>query len=256
MADGALSEVAQAARWSAELEGKDVAEVIQWAVRQFGQGLVIGSSFGKDGLVILDVARKIQPDIPVLFLETGYHFPETLAFRDQLKSEWHANIVDVRPELTVPEQDAQYGFELFARDPDQCCAMRKVAPLQKALAGRKAWMTGVRRSQHEGRANTPVVEWQELTAGGGLYKINPLVGWSLPQVEAYLDAHAIPSHPLWAKGYRSVGCAPCTSPAGAGEGERAGRWRGVGKSECGIHVVGIRRDAPANGPTPAEPVRS
>ena len=176
-----LSEVEQAAAWSRELEGRDAAGVVRWAVEQFGEGLVIGSSFGKDGLVILDVARQLKPEIPVLFLETGYHFPETLEFRDLLRREWNANIVDVRPELSVPEQDAAFGFELFARDPDRCCAMRKVEPLQHALAGRAAWMTGVRRSQHAGRAQTPVVEWQELTRGGGLYKINPLVAWTLPR---------------------------------------------------------------------------
>ncbi|HLM91921.1 MAG TPA: phosphoadenylyl-sulfate reductase [Thermoplasmata archaeon] len=251
-----LSEVEQAAEWSRQLEGHDAASVVRWAIEQFGEGLVIGSSFGKDGLVILDVARKLRPDIPVLFLETGYHFPETLEFRDLLRREWNANIVDVRPELSVLEQDAAFGFELFARDPDRCCAMRKVEPLQHALTGRKAWMTGVRRSQHAGRAQTPVVEWQELSAGGGLFKVNPLVAWSLPQVEAYLDEHAIPRHPLWAKGYGSVGCAPCTSPVGAGEGERAGRWRGTGKAECGIHVVGVRRSAPEGIPAASEPVRS
>ncbi len=250
-----ISEVEQAALWSRELEGQETASVIRWALGQFGEGLVIGSSFGKDGLVILDIARKQRPDIPVLFLETGYHFPETLAFRDQLRREWGANIVDIRPEQSVQEQDAAYGFELFARDPDRCCAMRKVEPLQRALAGHHAWVTGVRRSQHAGRAQTPVVEWQELTAGGGLYKINPLVAWSLPEVDAYLDAHAIPRHPLWAKGYGSVGCAPCTSPVGAGEGERAGRWRGTGKAECGLHVVGIRRSVPEGVPVATEPAR-
>jgi phosphoadenosine phosphosulfate reductase len=113
-------------------------------------------------------------------------------------------------------------------------------------------MTGVRRSQHSGREATPVVEWQELSAGGGLYKVNPLVAWSLPQVEAYLVEHRLPSHPLWARGYRSVGCAPCTSPVAAGEDERAGRWRGRGKSECGIHVVGVRRAA-SEGPVATAP---
>ncbi len=250
---GDVPEVALAARWSQELEGRDPAEVIRWADRQFGAGLVIGSSFGKDGLVILDIARGIRPDIPVLFLETGYHFPETLQFRDELKQRWNANIVDVRPEQSVAEQDAAYGFELFARDPDRCCAMRKVEPLQRALHGRSAWMTGVRRSQHSGRQATPVVEWQELEGGGGLYKINPLVSWSLPQVEAYLGQHQIPAHPLWSRGYRSVGCAPCTSPVAAGEDERAGRWRGRDKVECGIHVAGIRRSAPGAEPATTAP---
>lgn len=227
----------QAALWSRELEGREPAEVIQWAVAQFGNGLVIGSGFGKDGLVMLDIARKIRPDIPVLFLETGCHFAETLQFRDRLRHDWNANIVDVRPELSPAELEARYGADLFARDPDRCCALRKVEPLQRALRGRRAWMTGLRRSQHAGRGQTSVVEWQELTAGGGLFKVNPLAGWSLAQVEAYLDEHHLPRHPLWAQGYPSVGCAPCTSPVTTGEAERAGRWRGRGKVECGIHAT-------------------
>ncbi len=237
---------AQAEEWSRELEGRPAAEIIRWAVDRFGDGLVVGSSFGKDSLVIIDIARRLRPQIPVLFLETGYHFPETLAFRDQLRAELHLNIVDVRPDLTVPEQDATYGSNLFARTPDQCCEMRKVAPLRRALAGRAAWMTGVRRSQHPARASTPVVEWQETSdSGTGLYKVNPLVAWPLPEVDSYLDMHDLPRHPLWAKGYASVGCAPCTMPVAAGEPERAGRWKGFGKVECGINVVGIRRETAA-----------
>jgi phosphoadenosine phosphosulfate reductase len=238
-ADGA----AQAEEWSRELEGRPAEEIVHWAVDRFGDGLVIGSSFGKDSLVIVDIARRLRPEIPVLFLETGYHFAETLEFRDRLRSETHLNIVDVRPALSVPEQDAAFGRELFARSPDQCCDMRKVAPLRRALTGRRAWLTGVRRSQHPQRAGTPVVEWQELTEdGNGLFKVNPLVAWSLADVEAYLVAHDLPRHPLWAKGYPSVGCAPCTAPVAAGESERAGRWKGQGKIECGIHVAGVRRD--------------
>jgi phosphoadenosine phosphosulfate reductase len=235
---------AQAEEWSRDLEGRPAAEIIRWAVDRFGDGLVIGSSFGKDSLVIMDLARQLRPDIPVLFLETGYHFPETLEFRDQLRSEAKMNIVDVRPDLSVPAQDAEFGRDLFARAPDQCCEMRKVAPLRRALVGRRAWMTGVRRSQHPQRASTPVVEWQEVGENGkGVFKINPLVAWSLPEVDAYLEEHALPRHPLWAKGYPSVGCAPCTAPASLAEGERAGRWKGSGKIECGIHVSGVRRSA-------------
>ncbi|MCI4372237.1 MAG: phosphoadenylyl-sulfate reductase [Thermoplasmata archaeon] len=247
---------AQAEDWSRELEGRPASEIIRWAVDRFGDGLVIGSSFGKDSLVIMDLARRLRPDIPVLFLETGYHFAETLQFRDQLRTESKVNIVDVRPDLTVPEQDAAYGTDLFARAPDQCCEMRKVAPLRRALAGRRAWMTGVRRSQHPQRAGTPVVEWQEILENGkGVFKVNPLVAWPLTEVDAYLAEHQLPHHPLWAKGYPSVGCAPCTAPASAAEGERAGRWKGQGKIECGIHVVGVRRNA-ASGIEAAAPERA
>lgn len=233
---------AEAEEWSRELEGRPAAEIIRWALDRFGDGLVIGSSFGKDSLVIMDLARQYRPDIPVLFLETGYHFAETLQFRDQLRSESKINIIDVRPDRSVPEQDAEFGAELYARAPDQCCEMRKVAPLRRALAGRRAWMSGIRRSQHPQRAATPVLEWQELSMNGsGVFKVNPMVAWSLSQVDAYLEEHELPRHPLWAKGYPSVGCAPCTAPASLVEGERSGRWKGQGKVECGINVLGVRR---------------
>jgi phosphoadenosine phosphosulfate reductase len=247
---------AQAEEWSRELEGRPASEIIRWAVDRFGDGLVIGSSFGKDSLVIMDMTRRLRPNIPVLFLETGYHFSETLQFRDRLRSESKINIVDVRPDLTVPEQDAEFGPELFAITPDQCCEMRKVAPLRRALTGRRAWMTGVRRSQHPQRAATPVIEWQDLTENGnGVFKVNPLVAWSLTEVEVYLREHRLPQHPLWAKGYPSVGCAPCTAPASLAEGERAGRWKGQGKIECGINVAGARRNA-VSGPEPTPPERA
>jgi phosphoadenosine phosphosulfate reductase len=245
---------AQAEEWSRELEGRPASEIIRWAVDRFGEGLVIGSSFGKDSLVIMDLARQLRPDIPVLFLETGYHFPETLQFRDQLRNESHINIVDVLPDRTVAEQDAEFGAELFGRAPDQCCQMRKVEPLHRALAGRRAWMTGVRRSQHPQRAATPVVEWQEIgESGKGVFKVNPLVAWPLTEVDAYLEAHHLPHHPMWAKGYPSVGCAPCTAHSTLADGERSGRWKGQGKIECGIHVVGVRRSVvPGAEATPPE----
>jgi phosphoadenosine phosphosulfate reductase len=235
---------AQAEEWARELEGRPAHEIIRWAADRFGDGLVIGSSFGKDSLVIVDMARKLRPDIPVLFLETGYHFNETLQFRDRLRDQEKMNIVDVRPALSVPQQDATYGSELFGREPDLCCEMRKVEPLRRALAGRRAWLTGVRRSQHPQRAGIPVVEWQEISPNGdGLFKINPLVAWPLPEVDAYLELHDLPRHPLWAKGFSSIGCAPCTVAVADGEAERAGRWKGQGKIECGIHVAGVRRSS-------------
>lgn len=231
----------QARLWSDQLEGSDPRDSIRWAVETFNGRLAIGSSFGRDGLVVLDLARRIESRIPVLFLETGYHFRETLSFRDDLVSRWGLNVIDVRPDLSVPEQDAQFGPALHGRDPDLCCRMRKVVPLQRALEGYSAWITGLRRDQHPSRGETPVVEWQELGDGHGVFKVNPMVSWSRPEVNDYLSTHEIPSHPLWAQGYPSVGCAPCTSPVAAGAPERSGRWAATGKVECGIHTVGVRR---------------
>ncbi|MFI5413945.1 MAG: phosphoadenylyl-sulfate reductase [Candidatus Lutacidiplasmatales archaeon] len=229
----------EAAEWSRELEGEPAAEIVRRAVERFGDGLVLASAFGKDSLVILDLARRWRPGLPVLFLDTGYHFPETLAFRDRLRTEWGANILDIRPLRTVAQQDAALAPHLYARDPDRCCALRKVDPLHRALQGKSAWLSGLRRTQHPSRAQTPIVEWQELPGGGGVFKVHPLAGWTLAEVEAYLEQHDVPRHPLWARGYPSVGCAPCTQPASVGDGERSGRWKGIGKVECGIHRVGL-----------------
>lgn len=229
----------EAEKFSAQLEGCSLPEILRWALERFPGRLAIGTSFGKDGLVVLDHLRALSPDLPVLFLETGYHFPETLAFRDRLQALWGLNIVNLYPAQTVAEQDREYGEKLYARDPDLCCANRKVAPLRKALLGYDAWMTGVRRDQHAGRAAVPLVEWQELDPGvRGTFKINPLAGWSRAQVEEYLQEHQLPLHPLWEQGYASIGCAPCTRKLRAGESERAGRWEGTGKIECGIHLMG------------------
>lgn len=228
-----------AKEWSRQLSRASPDAILRWAIGQFGEGLCVASSFGQDGLVILDLVRRLRPRMPVLFLETGYHFAETLEFRDQLKADWGLNVVDVHPELTVPEQGARYGVDLFARDPDACCAMRKVQPLDRALRGRTAWISGLRRDQHPGRAATPIVQWQQLSVGG-IYKVHPLMEWSRAEVEQYGRAHDLPRHPLWDQGYPSVGCAPCTRAVRPGGTEREGRWATTGKTECGIHVAGIR----------------
>lgn len=230
-----------AAAYARQLEGRPLEEILRWALSTFGDTLALGTSFGKDGLVVLDHLRTLRPSMPVLFLETGYHFPETLALRDRLVTDWHLNVVNLRAKQSVAEQDAEYGPELFRRDPDLCCANRKVAPLRAALLGYRAWLTGVRRDHHAGRAHVPVVEWQELDPDGrGVFKINPMAAWTREQVDAYLQAHALPRHPLWDQGFGSIGCAPCTRKLRAGEAEREGRWSGTGKKECGIHLMGTR----------------
>ncbi len=234
-----LHGAADARDLSIEWAALSLPELLAQAVDRFGDRLAVGSSFGKEGLVVLDHLRKIRAGIPVLFLETGYHFPETLAFRDRLVQEWGLNVQNLRAPQTVAEQDAEYGKDLFSRDPDTCCKNRKVAPLRRALVGYDAWLTGLRRDQHEGRKDVPLVEWQELEPGGtGVFKINPLVQWTRPEVERYLEEHHLPRHPLWDQGYGSIGCAPCTRKLRPGEHERAGRWSGFEKRECGIHLMG------------------
>jgi phosphoadenosine phosphosulfate reductase len=205
-------------------------EIVAWAATTFGDGLAVASSMADTVLPHL-VARHL-PGVDVLFLDTGYHFPETLDTRDEVERRIDVTIRDVRPRLSVAEQDRQWGADLFARDPAACCAMRKVEPLTESLGGYDAWVTGVRRSESPTRALTPVVEWDEAF---GLVKVNPLAAWSDADVQAYLAEHDVPAHPLLSQGYPSIGCAPCTRRVADGQDARSGRWSGFAKTECGLH---------------------
>lgn len=173
------------------------------------------------------------PGIDVLFLETGYHFAETHSTRDEVAAALDIRVVDVLPARTVAEQDAEFGTELWARDPGQCCALRKVAPLQHALTGYELWFTGVRRDEAPTRANTPLIAWDERN---GLIKVNPLAAWSFDELLGYASAFGVTVNPLMQQGYPSIGCAPCTKPVAEGEDPRSGRWAGLSKTECGLHL--------------------
>ncbi|MGA8046383.1 MAG: phosphoadenylyl-sulfate reductase, partial [Dermatophilaceae bacterium] len=162
----------------------------------------------------------------------GYHFPETLATRDEAVRRLDVTVRDVRPELTVAEQDVRFGPDLFARDPAACCRMRKVEPLRRTLSGYSAWVTGVRRDEGPTRAATPFIEWDETF---GLVKVNPLATWTAADVADYAARHDLPGNPLLGRGYPSIGCAPCTRPVAPGEDPRSGRWSGFAKTECGLH---------------------
>ena len=207
------------------------AHVADWAVATFGQDLAVASSMQDTILPHLFGTRL--PGVDVLFLETGYHFPETLATRDAAAAALDITVVNVEPAQTVAEQDAAYGKDLFARDPGLCCQLRKTDPLRGALAGYRAWVTGARRVDAITRSELPVVSWD---AKHGLVKINPLALWDDAAVEAYQVAHALPVNPLVAQGYPSIGCLPCTQKVAPGADPRSGRWAGLDKTECGIHV--------------------
>lgn len=213
----------------------------QLVVDDFAGGIALVSSFGADSVVLLHMIARIEPELPILFLDTGRLFEETLAYRRELAARLGLRDVrDVRPEagaLAAADADGT----LHARDPDRCCALRKTEPLEAALAGFSAWITGRKRYQSALRAELPLFEED----GAGRIKVNPLVAWGRAEVAAYLDRWALPRHPLVARGYPSIGCAPCTSPVAAGEDDRAGRWRDQEKTECGIHLEGGRlvRDA-------------
>ena len=195
-----------AERAGRELEGADPFTAMRWAVDTFGDAFCLASSFG-DGL-LTHVASRVKPGIPVLFLETGYHFPETLGTRDAIEMTYGIEVVNAYPTLTTEEQDFRYGKDLFARDPDRCCAMRKVQPMARALAPYLAWGSGIRRDESPSRANTPVVGWD---AKLDKVKVSPLAYWTQATVDAYMEEHDILVNLLVSDGYASIGCAPCTA---------------------------------------------
>ncbi|MFI2103819.1 phosphoadenylyl-sulfate reductase [Isoptericola sp. NPDC019693] len=206
-------------------------EVVAWAVREFGPYLAVASSM--QDLVLAHLVSRQLPFVDVLFGDTGYHFAETLGTRGAVEIELDVDVVDVRPELTVAEQDAKHGPRLHDRDPEACCAMRKVAPMRQALQGYEAWATGVRRGETAARANAPLVAFDERN---GVVKINPLAAWTDEEVQEYARTHGVVVNPLLSDGYPSVGCEPCTQRVEAGQDARAGRWAGRDKDECGLHV--------------------
>ena len=210
----------------------DPDEVLAWAAETFGPRLAVACSMASDTVVPALVSTHLK-GVDVLFLETGYHFPETLQTRDEFARDWPVNVRTLLPELTVPEQDEKYGARLHDRDPGLCCGMRKVAPLDKALAGYEAWVTGLRREETPHRANAAPVEWDEHHQ---MVKINAIVDWTFDHVVEYAEQNLVVVNPLLSQGYPSIGCAPCTRKVAPGEDPRAGRWSGVGKTECGIHL--------------------
>jgi phosphoadenosine phosphosulfate reductase len=214
-----------------ELEGAPAEEIMAWGFEQFGCWLAVTSSMADT--VMVHLAERTAPGLDVIFLDTGYHFVETIGTRDAVQQVFDVNVINALPELTVAEQDAIYGKDLFARNPDLCCKMRKVEPLGRALAPYAAWATGVRRADSARRAKTKVVSWDNAKK---LVKIAPIATWSDDQVADYVDEHGLISNPLLADGYPSIGCEPCTSRPLAGADSRSGRWAGTGKTECGIQL--------------------
>jgi phosphoadenosine phosphosulfate reductase len=206
-------------------------QVLAWAAETFGNRLIVASNM--QDAVLVELAAKARPGVDILFLDTGYHFAETIGTRDAVETVYDVRIVNATPEHTVAEQDSLLGKDLFARDPNQCCALRKVAPLQNTLAGYDAWVTGVRRVEAPTRANTPLVTYDEKF---GLVKINPIAAWTDEEMDAYIAEHNVLVNPLVAEGYPSIGCAPCTAKPAPGADKRSGRWAGTGKIECGLHV--------------------
>ncbi|MGY1618802.1 phosphoadenylyl-sulfate reductase [Geodermatophilus sp. SYSU D00691] len=205
--------------------------VLSWAGRTFGDDFAITSSMA-DGL-LTHLASTAIPGVRVVFLDTGYHFAETIGTRDWIASALPITLVNVTPPQTVAEQDAEHGAALHERDPDLCCSLRKVQPLAATLACFTAWGSGIRRDESPTRAGTRLVDWD---AKRGMVKVNPIAAWTQEDVDGYVERHQVPVNPLFELGYGSIGCAPCTRPVAPGEDARAGRWAGRGKTECGLHT--------------------
>ncbi len=213
-----------------ELELAPAEAVIEWAVATFENRFCVTSSMTDS--VLAHLAGRVAPGIDVLFLDTGYHFAETLGTKEAVAATLPVNVVTLSPTISVRDQDDQYGADLFARDPDLCCALRKVAPLTEGLSRYDAWATGLRRDETPQRVITPVVGWDEAK---GKVKVSPLARWTQADVDRYISEHSILVNPLQYDGYPSIGCWPCTRRVADGEQARSGRWVGFGKTECGIH---------------------
>ncbi|MFC3997817.1 phosphoadenylyl-sulfate reductase [Nocardiopsis sediminis] len=222
---------ALAERAAAELEEAPATEIIRWAAETFGDRLCLTSSMA-DALMV-DLVSRVRPGVDVVFLDTGYHFAETIGTRDAVASVYPVNLINVTPARTVAEQDRDLGPRLHGRNPDICCHLRKVEPLQQALEPYEAWISGVRRDESATRRGVGVVEW---SARRGMVKVNPIARWTQGDVDAYIAENGVLVNPLQYDGYPSIGCAPCTRRVAPGEDPRSGRWSGTGKTECGIHL--------------------
>lgn len=213
-------------------KGSDPGEILQWGFLHFGKQMVMGTGFGPSGMLLIHKAVSRNIPVPVFYLDTSLLFQETYRLRDELQERFNIEILPVKG-LPLEEQAEKYGDELWKKDPDQCCYLRKVLPLQNYLKDKKAWVTGVRRTQSGTRQQTEIVEWDPVNR---VVKINPLAEWSHSEVWDYIHIQELPYNPLHDDGYPTIGCIPCTEPAGPEEDERSGRWKNLTKTECGIHL--------------------
>ena len=216
------------------LEGESPQTVLRWAVDRFHPRLTMATAFGAEGCCLIHMLAEIEPGVRIFNLDTGYQFPETLEMRRRIKDRYGIDVELIRPEQSVAEYEAEHGGPLYVHRPDQCCHDRKILPLRRAIVGYEAWISAIRRDQTEHRAAAGLVQWD---AKFGLVKINPLLYWTKREVWAFLLKHNVPYNPLHDRGYPSIGCWPCTRPVKEGDDERAGRWAGKVKKECGLHVI-------------------
>jgi phosphoadenosine phosphosulfate reductase len=218
---------------AAQFENSSVEEILTWAIPQFAPRIAMTSSFGAEGIVLIDHLVKLGLRLPVIYLDTGFHFAATEELKQRVQERFGLEIIVQQAELSVAEQDQRHGLKLYERDSDACCRLRKVEPLQQALSSLDAWVAALRRDQSPSRANIQVVEWN---AKHELVKLNPLATWTRKDVWNYTLKHKLPYNRLYDEGFTSIGCWPCTKKSQAGDHERSGRWAGQGKVECGIHL--------------------
>jgi phosphoadenosine phosphosulfate reductase len=217
-----MRDVIDLAEVSATFEAQPPSAAIEWVVKEHGDSVTVAASF--EDPVLIDIAVSVKPDIEVLFLDTQYHFAETLWYVEELRTRYDLNLKVMTPTV---DPDNRWQTDLVG-----CCGIRKVEPLARGLAGKEAWVTGLRRVDAPTRANAPIVSWDEAR---GMVKVNPLASWTDLDMQGYIADHDLPVHPLWERGYASIGCWPCTKPVAEGEDRRAGRWAGADKIECGLH---------------------
>lgn len=219
-------------RVAENLEGRHPEEIVSWALGAYHPSIALASSFGMEDVALIHMLMRVRRDARVFYIDTGLLFPETYDTRDRLEALYGVTFTQILPHITLYDQSVKYGEALWARDPDLCTKLRKVEPLNEALGGLTAWITGIRRDQTPQRANAKVVEWDARHA---LVKVNPLAAWKAEDVRQYVNTHQVPYNPLHDLGYPSVGCATCTDKVAPGEDPRSGRWRGFSKTECGLH---------------------
>jgi phosphoadenosine phosphosulfate reductase len=219
---------------NARLAGATPIEILRWGVERFFPRLTMATAFGPEGCILIHLLAEIEPRVRIFNLDTGYQFPETLALRDQIAERYGIEVELVQPDTTVRQFEQQHGGPLYVANSDQCCYERKIVPLRRALVGYDSWISAIRADQSSHRAKAQVAGWDSKF---GLVKINPLLSWTKRDVWAFIVANRVPYNPLHDQGYPSIGCWPCTRPVGAEEDERAGRWAGQAKTECGLHSL-------------------
>jgi phosphoadenosine phosphosulfate reductase len=223
-------------------------QTLSWAFETFGGNVAISSAFGAEGMVVIDVASRVRETFRLFTLDTEFLFPETYSLMDRIEEKYGVTIEKVCPAQSPDEQERAHGAALWSRNPDLCCNLRKVQPLRRKLGELGAWITSIRRDQTSARSGARRVEWD---SNFGLAKINPIVDWTSRQVWRYIHDHEVPYNQLHDQNYPSIGCTHCTRAVGAGEDQRAGRWPGFAKTECGLHVIQPAADATETSPKAA-----